>query len=217
MSDGIRLVIVGAAFLAGLFVGGTCSRVQLAQERLARFNAEAAADSSRLVYSDSVRRVSERLAFQERGNIVLRGELGRALRRDGERTELLARVRVQLDSLAGVVGRGTVTTGSDSSIRLLAASLDTSGYHVSISAEVPPPPSEARVTWGVRRDPVEIVAALNRDPEGRAALRVAASGFATAQIDTVRVKLAGKLERTRRLALPLVGVLVGYIMGRLLR
>jgi len=205
--------IIGLAILALWY-----SRVQLARERVARFNSEAAADSSRLVYSDSVRRVSERLAFQERGNIVLRGELGRALRRDGERTELLARVRVQLDSLAGIIGRGTVTTGSsDSSIRSLAASLDTSGYHVSIRAEVPPPPSEARITWGVRRDPVEIVAALNRDPEGRAALRVAASDFATARIDTVRVKLAGRLERTQRLALPLGGVLLGYVIGRLLR
>ena len=213
---------MGSRWQAGLLLlvllaGGALwySRVQLAQEQLARHNAEAAADSSRLVYADSVRRVSERLAFQQTQAIELRGDLSRVLRRSNEQTQALVRLTVQLDSVASVVTTGQVTA-VDSALRHLAAQLDTAGFRVGIEADVPPAPAQARVAWSVYRDPVEVVAALNRDPDGRVALRASASGNATVRIDTVRVRLERNLSRTKAAAIPLLAVVVGYVLGRIL-
>jgi len=201
-----------------LLVGGLLlMRSRLLEERLARHNAEAAADSSRVVYADSVRRVSERLAFQQREAIALGRDLARVLRAKNEQTQALLRLRLELDSLAGVVTRGEVTALPDTALRQLAASLDTAGFHVNVRAVVPPPPSDARVTWTVRRDPIEVVAALNRDSDGRLALRTMADRNATVRIDTVRVRITEDLGRTRRLALPLGILLAGYLLGRVVR
>ena len=191
------------------------ARLQLVRERLARYNAEAAADSSRLVYSDSVRRVSERLAYQQSEAIRLEGDLAKVLRQRHEQTQAMLRLTVQLDSVANVVREGQVTA-VDSAIRHLAAQLDTAGFRVGVSADVPPPPAVARVRWSVARDPVEVVAALNRDPDGRVALRAMASGSATVRIDTVRVRLERNVSRTQRMAIPLGAVLLGYVLGRVL-
>ena len=205
------------ALVAGCIVVAVSYRTRMLEERLARHNVEAARDTSRVVYQDGLRRVSERLAFQQRSAIELEGDYRRLLRARNEQTRALVRLKVEMDSLAGAVTRGEVTALPDTALRRLSARLDSAGFHVSVRADVPPPPSEARVTWTVRRDPIGIVAALNETPDGRLALRAAAEGGnATAQIDTVRVQIEGRLRATRTAAT--VGLLmgIGYGLGRLL-
>jgi hypothetical protein len=208
------IMLVLAAVATCFFI---TMRRQLLEERLARFNAEAAADTSRIV---AVRangaRVSERRAFQE-DRIQLQGDLARVLRAKNEQTQLLARVQIQLDSLAGVVSTGTVSSGADTSLRLLASSIDTAGWHLSIDAEVPRPPALARVTWRVRHDSIELAAALNRGPDGRESLRVMTGAGATARIDSIRVQTSAKLRQTQRLAIPAGLLFVGYVLGRVFR
>lgn len=211
-SEVLLLLVIAALAGAVLFF-----RHRALAERLERHNAEAQRDTSRIVHRSAMRTVAERLAFQQTANIQLRGELGQVLRAKNEQTQLLARVQVRLDSLAGVVTTGTVTVGADSSLRQLAASIDTAGYHVRVTADVPRPPAKAVVRWDVTRDPVEIVAALNRDPDGRLALRVASGPHAEARIDTVRVQISRGLGQTQKLAGGLLVAVVFYSLGRLVR
>ena len=209
--------IIVLAVLAGVALYIGYLKDQVRHERMERFNAEAAGDRSRMVWRDANLRVTGRLAFQQTGNIELRGELRRILRGANQKTEMLVRLQVQLDSLAGVVRSGTVTlAAADSTIRQLAAALDTAGYHIKINADVPAPPASATVRWTVTRDPVEIIAALNRDSAGRRELRALAGPNATARIDTVRVQVRENLQETRRMAGKLSLVLLGVALVKVL-
>ncbi len=210
------LNLLALAAIAGLLFALSCERDRLAEEKLDRHNAEAAADTSRLVYHSKTLTVHERLAFQQTQNIELSGELKQALQADGEKTQTLVRLTVELDSLHRVLGTGQVTASTaDSTVRELVASIDTAGFRATVNASVPRPPATASVFWTIHRDPVAVIAALNRDADGRLALR-AASPDASAQIriDTVRVRVEAGLHQTQSLALKLGLLIAAFIGGR---
>jgi hypothetical protein len=209
------VLAIAAAFAAMLLIISLL-RDRLAQEKLDHFNDMAAVDTSRLVYRSKSLNVHERLAFQQTQAIQLRGELGKALKDDGQKTVSLTALKVQLDSLHEVVRAGTVTTSTtDSTVRQLAASIDTAGFHASIKADVPRPPKPATVAWTIRRDPTEIIAALNRSADGRMALRAATpDASATVQVDSARVQIATNLHQTQSLAFKLLLGIGVYLLGR---
>lgn len=213
---GTWIAVVAALVAAALYV--VHLKDALEAEKLERHNAEAAADTSHLVYHSATLRASERLAFQRTETLQLQGELGRALHRAGEQTEAIVRLHVALDSLANVVSTGQVTAGADSTLRNLSASLDTSGFHVSFRAVVPPPPAAALVHWNVRMDTIGIVAAIVRDRDGRAIIRAAVPADATVTVDsgnTVRASIGRGLSRTQKLARGGLLVLLGYALREL--
>lgn len=210
-----ELVLLG--IIVALVAGLLYARNVVLRERLAVHNAEAAKDSSRIVYRDSLHTVSERLAYQQTSNVILSGDQKRLLQVAHAQTQLIANLRVSLDSLSDVISKGTVTAGADTTLRLLAAQLDTAGFHVRLNATVPPPPSEATLHWSIRRDPIEIAAALNRDADGREALRAYAGKSETVKVDSVLVSVSNGLATTRRLAIPLLAILGGYVLGRLMK
>ena len=96
------------------------------RERIQRFNAEAARDSSRVLLRDSTHTLTERLAFQSTQTLNLSHDMERLLRRDGSRIEMLARLRVELDSVHGAVTSGIVT--GDSALRYLGKPSRYSGF-----------------------------------------------------------------------------------------
>lgn len=187
---------------------------RLAKERIKTHNAEALYDTTRLILRDSSKTLTERLAFQQTEAIRLEGERDRLLRVEGSRVIALQRLRVELDSVRGVVTVGDVT--GDSALRYLTARLDTLGFSARIRADVPAPPAQARVEWDVSRNPVEVVTALNRSPDGRLALRALTDGNATVHIDTVRMEVESGLKRTQSLAAKLLLILGGIVIGRVL-
>ena len=203
------LVIVVGALLYAANQKGAAHR-----ERIQRFNAEAARDSSRVLLRDSTHTLTERLAFQSTQTIDLSRDMERLLRRDGSRVEMLARLRVELDSVRGAVTSGTVT--GDSVLRIVESRLDTLGFRVGMRASVPPPPERATVEWDVSHEPESVIVALNRTQEGQLALRALAGGNTTAVIDTAVVRVENNVRHTSRLAGKLILLLVGAVAGRLL-
>lgn len=207
--------VIPLALIVALAFALAKARDDRDRERLARFNAEAQRDTSRVLLRDSTGALSERLAFQQQRAFALDDALRRQLRLEGQRVELLTRLRVSLDSLTAS-GAGIVTQGSDSSIRNLVATIDSAGYHVGIRAQVPAPPSVAQVQWTVRRDPIEIVAALARDSAGRAALRVHSGPNTAVRIDSAVTVTRRNLSATQRLASVGLLLLGGFVLGKLL-
>lgn len=189
---------------------------QLAQERVRAHNLQASLDTSRTIFEDSVATVTERLAFQETREITLSRDLDRLIRADGTRVELLARLRIELDSVRGAVTRGDVSA-VDSIVRRLEARLDTMGFHVSIAATVPRPSEPATVEWTVSHEPESVLVALNRTEEGQLALRALTGRNATARIDSAIARVEPNLRHTRSLATKGLIFLLGVAAALLLK
>ena len=184
------------------------------RERVIRFNAEAQRDSSRVLLRDSAHTLTERLAFQSDQTIELSRDLDRLIRQDGSRVQMIARLRLVMDSIHGAVTTGQVS--GDSAIRILESRLDTLGFHVGFRATVPAPPETASVEWNVAHEPESVLVALNRTEEGRLALRALTGPNSTAVVDTAIARVETNLRHTRSLATKGLWVLVGVALARLL-
>ena len=178
-------------------------------------NLQASLDTSRVILRDSTGTLTERLAFQQSREIELSRDMDRLLRADGSRVQMLARLRLELDSVRGAVTRGAVT--EDSAIRYFASRLDTLGFRVGIKASVPAPPESASVEWNVAHEPESVIVALNRTEEGQLALRALTGPNATARVDTTVVRIESAARHNASLAGKLLLVLGGVVIGVLLK
>lgn len=179
---GVGVVLAGVVYLQ--------SR-SIQEGKLALLNAEAAGDTSRLVFHNRLIQVQERLSFQTTKTVTLTGTLDSLRKAHRETTLLAAKFSLSFDSLKAIVTqRGTNQQSSvDSTVRVVDDKVDSLGFHVTVHAEVPIPPTPARVTWNISRNPAAIIAALERDPDGRIALRLQSDSHTTTHIDSVTTKV----------------------------
>lgn len=206
--------ILALILIVGLAFAYVRQKDAVGRERIIRFNAEAERDSSRRLLRDSAHTLTERLAFQSTQTIELSRDLDRLVRQDGSRVQMIARLRIAMDSIRGAVTTGAVS--GDDAIRILESRLDTLGFHVGLRATVPRPPEPATVEWNVSHEPESVLVALNRTQEGQLALRALTGPRTTALIDTTVVRVETGLSHTRSLAQKGLWILLGVALARLL-
>lgn len=207
-------VLIAGAFIV-LAVAYQRQRAATADAKVEAHNLRASLDTSRVILRDSTRTLTERLAFQQTREIALGQDLDRLLRAEGSKVQMLARLRLTLDSVQGAVTRGDVT--GDSVIRYVSAYLDTLGFRVGINATVPPPPESATVHWDVAHEPESVIVALNRTQEGQLAVRALTGRNSTASIDSTVVRVESAARHNASLAAKGLLLLAGVALGLLLK
>lgn len=200
--------------LGAEFVGAT----------LARDSALAAADSTRAVSARAARLLGDSLRAVERRVIQVRQErdaFDRALRRE---RLALGTIRVTLDSFRTTASAPVSTPLPDTTVRVATFEVDSTAYHLTARAELPPAPRAGTLHATVRLQPVPVELRLGCG----AAVRGIRPAFVTATVPPwARVELGPftqdpELCRSPALQVPTrrgrwlaVGVLLGWLAGRL--
>lgn len=192
LKDALSIAIVVVVLIVGLLGWRYYWRERTA--KLAAQNALAIADTTRVIFANELKVVTERLAEQREGNVKLTGQLGAIAQSNKETGAALLRLRVAFDELKAQT-TGTVRTDvHDSTVRLLDAQLDTAGVHVTIIAAVPPPPRVATVLWSHSLDTLTVLQTLTRSLTGQAIWR--------AEVDRGAKLIADSLVIEREKAAP---------------
>lgn len=213
----LGLALLGASVLGWRLRAAERGAVEL-QNQLAR------ADTTRVIYRDSIRVVTERLAESRLGTVALEGVVGKIARTNKEQGVALQRMRLAFDSIVATTSGRVREDPTDIRTRLLSSELDTAGIHVALTAAVPPPPHVAVVHWLVELDTIPLLTTLTRTGSGQAVWRSQVEGTAKLLADSIVV--AGEARRPRFLGLTLpsarsatlIGVpalVLGILLGKL--
>lgn len=185
-------------------------------------NRAALADTTRVIFKEFGKLVTERLAEQRDGLVHVEGLLGKLMAANKEQGAAIIRIRLAFDSVIATTSGRVRTDPNDPTMRILTADLDTAGIHAGIVAAVPPPPREAIVNWSHWLDTTEVLQTLSRTATGQAVFRAETEGRAKVIADSVVFERERSAPRFLGLRLPDFGgavivaipaLLVGVLAG----